>query len=209
MAGNSNNTKTRWLIFSRSLIQLCQSRPGTSEDWAFEELQRALIKEFCGVSEGVPIAKFRYPWGSRMVDLVALLRNNHITLENIRWPSVQCNLAWLDRDWSLSAPAMDVPASVVNTESSVAGSETTSVAAMTTEPTQQIAPMSRKEQSLWLKTTFAHNPPGKDEPLTPEGYGKRIADMGAPLGAMYEPSTIIARYYQLNPGAPRRRKPRK
>jgi hypothetical protein len=110
------------------------------------------------------------------------------------------------RAFPAPAPA-SVP--VANTESSVAEPEATSVAAMTTEPTQQILRMSRKEQSHWLKTTLADNPPGKDEPLTPEGYGKRIAEMGAPLGAMYEPSTVIARYYQLNPGAPPRRKPRK
>ena len=80
---------------------------------------------------------------------------------------------------------------------------------MTTEPPQQIRRMSSTEQSQWLKTALADNPPDKDEPLTPEGYGKRIAEMGMPLGAMHKPSSIIARYYQLNPGAARRRKPRR
>jgi hypothetical protein len=69
--------------------------------------------------------------------------------------------------------------------------------------------MSREQQTQWLKDTIAENPPGKDEPMTPEGYGKRIADMGISIGAIYKPSTVITRYYQLNPKAPRRRKPRK
>jgi hypothetical protein len=69
--------------------------------------------------------------------------------------------------------------------------------------------MSREQQTQWLKDTIAENPPGKDEPMTPEGYGKRIADMGISIGAIYKPSAVITRYYQLNPKAPRRRKPRK
>jgi hypothetical protein len=70
--------------------------------------------------------------------------------------------------------------------------------------------LTRKQQAQWLKGTIAANPPGKDEPITAKGYGKRIADMGRASGAIYEPSSIPARYYQLNPEAKkRRRKPRK
>jgi hypothetical protein len=111
------------------------------------------------------------------------------------------------------AQPTEPPRLAANTEASVTEPKATSsppLDAMTTEPTQQILRrMSRTEQAQWLKTTLADNPPGEDEPLTSEGYGKRIADMGAPLGAMYEPSTVITRYYQLNPLAPHRRKPPK
>jgi hypothetical protein len=109
------------------------------------------------------------------------------------------------------APARDASKPVANTKAPAAKSEAASsppVDATTTKPAQQIL-RTRTEQGQWLKTTLAANPPGKDEPLTPEGYGTRIAEMGAPLGAMYKPSSIITRYYQLNPRAPRRRNQRK
>src|SRR5262249_31702076 len=60
----------------------------------------------------VPIDKFRYPWGDKMVDLVVLVQNKHVTFENLRWQKVQCNLDWLERDWPLptQAEAASVPA---------------------------------------------------------------------------------------------------
>jgi hypothetical protein len=69
--------------------------------------------------------------------------------------------------------------------------------------------MSREEQAKWLKDTIAANLPGENEPITPEGYGKRIADMALEAGAEFKLNSIITRYWQLNPQAPKRRKSRK
>jgi hypothetical protein len=69
--------------------------------------------------------------------------------------------------------------------------------------------LSRKEQSAWLKTALVDNPPYEDESITSEEYGQRIADLGKPVGAIFEPSTIVARYYQLKLNDKQRRIPRK
>ena len=111
-AEDSNNTTTRWRTFHRTLDWFHQRYPGATDKWAYGELHHALLMAICGLSEGVPIDKFRYPWGSRMVDLVDLIRNGWLTFEGIQWPKVECNLDWLDRDWPLPAPEADaaVPA---------------------------------------------------------------------------------------------------
>jgi hypothetical protein len=114
VAGDPNSTSTRWLTFALTLTWLRQRRPGTTDEWAWGELQRELLKAFCGASEGVPIDKFRYPRSGRMIDLVVLLRGNHLTFADIRWQSVECNLDWLERDWPAPARAEPVPAPVVN-----------------------------------------------------------------------------------------------
>jgi len=67
MLGDSNSTSTHWLAHPQSLAWIRQGRPGATEEWAWEELQRELLKAACGASEGVPIDKFRYPWADRMV----------------------------------------------------------------------------------------------------------------------------------------------
>ena len=104
MSGDSNSTSTHWLAHPQSLAWIRQGRPGATEEWAWEELQRELLKAACGASEGVPIDKFRYPWAGRMVDLIVLLQNNHLTFANIWWQHVECNLDWLKRDWPAHAP---------------------------------------------------------------------------------------------------------
>jgi hypothetical protein len=232
-ANNLNNTSSRWRSLAQTLVWIIrriEMLPRDAEqianspemnhkiERALNELKGEFWRAILGMTEGMPIDMFRILCGRRYVDLLTLIQlpsgvepgglsaAMHQLQRGIRWQDVECNSDWLKRAFPASAPA-SVP--VTNTEPSVAEPEAASVDAMTTEPTQQILRMSRKEQSHWLKMTLADNPPGKDEPLTPEGYGKRIAKMGMPLGAMYEPSTVIARYYQLNPGAPRRRKPRK
>ena len=95
MPGDSNSTSTHWVAHPQSLAWIRQGRPGATEEWAWEELQRELLKAACGASEGVPIDKFRYPWAGRMVDLIVLLQNNHLTFANIWWQHVECNLDWL------------------------------------------------------------------------------------------------------------------
>jgi hypothetical protein len=65
--------------------------------------------------------------------------------------------------------------------------------------------LSNAEQSKWLKTAFVDNPPYEDEPITAEGYGQRIADLGKRAGADFKPSSIAVRYYQLVPEPERRR----
>jgi hypothetical protein len=47
-----------------------------------------------------------------MVNLVVLIRNKHLTFEDIRWQNVECNLDWLERDWppALEAEVVPVPA---------------------------------------------------------------------------------------------------
>src|SRR6516162_2105117 len=104
MAGDPNSTSTRWLAFPQSLAWIRQDRPGATDEWAWEELQRELLKAACGASDGVPIDKFRYPWAGRMVDLIVLLQNNHLTFANIWWQHVECNFDWLKRDWPAHAP---------------------------------------------------------------------------------------------------------
>jgi len=113
MAGDPNNTTARWLIFHQTLAWFRQRYPGATDKQAYEVLQLELIKTVCGVSEGVPIDKFRYPWNDQMIDLVVLIRNNYLTFEDIRWQNVECNLDWLERDWplpALEAEAAPVPA---------------------------------------------------------------------------------------------------
>ena len=114
MAGDPNSTSTRWLAFPQSLAWIRQDRPGATDEWAWEELQRELLKAACGASEGVPIDKFRYPWAGRMVDLIVLLQNNHLTFANIWWQHVECNFDWLKRDWSAPAP-LEEPAHSAST----------------------------------------------------------------------------------------------
>jgi hypothetical protein len=84
MAADPNNTSTRRVAFTRSLAWIRQGRPGATDEWAYDELQRALFKAVYGVSEGVPIDKFYYPRAGRMIDLVVLLQNNYLTFANIR-----------------------------------------------------------------------------------------------------------------------------
>src|SRR5262249_29596221 len=113
MAGDPNNTTARWLIFHQTLAWFRQRYPGATDKQAYEVLQLELIKTVCGVSEGVPIDKFRYPWKDQMIDLVVLIRNNYLTFEDIQWQKVECNLDWLERDWplpALEAEAAPVPA---------------------------------------------------------------------------------------------------
>jgi hypothetical protein len=72
-----------------------------------------LSKTVDGVSEGVPIDKFRYPRAGKMFDLVVLIRNKYLTFEDIQWQKVECNLNWLERDWpplALEAEAAPAPA---------------------------------------------------------------------------------------------------
>ena len=114
MLGDSNSTSTHWLAHPQSLAWIRQGRPGATEEWAWEELQRELLKAACGASEGVPIDKFRYPWAGRMVDLIVLLQNNHLTFANIWWQHVECNLDWLKRDWPAPAP-LEEPAHSAST----------------------------------------------------------------------------------------------
>ena len=114
MPGDSNSTSTHWLAHPQSLAWIRQGRPGATEEWAWEELQRELLKAACGASEGVPIDKFRYPWAGRMVDLIVLLQNNHLTFANIWWQHVECNLDWLKRDWPAPAP-LEEPAHSAST----------------------------------------------------------------------------------------------
>src|SRR6516165_3767324 len=114
MAGDPNSTSTRWLAFPQSLAWIRQDRPGATDEWAWEELQRELLKAACGASEGAPIDKFRYPWAGRMVDLIVLLQNNHLTFANIWWQHVECNLDWLKRDWPAPAP-LEEPAHSAST----------------------------------------------------------------------------------------------
>jgi hypothetical protein len=114
MPGDSNSTSTHWLAHPQSLAWIRQGRPGATEEWAWEELQRELLKAACGASEGVPIDKFRYPWAGRMVDLIVLLQNNNLTFANIWWQHVECNLDWLKRDWPAPAP-LEEPAHSAST----------------------------------------------------------------------------------------------
>jgi len=114
MAGDPNSTSTRWLAFPQSLAWIRQDRPGATDEWAWEELQRELLKAACGASDGVPIDKFRYPWAGRMVDLIVLLQNNHLTFANIWWQHVECNFDWLKRDWPAPAP-LEEPAHSAST----------------------------------------------------------------------------------------------
>jgi hypothetical protein len=105
MAGDPNSTSTRWLTFALTLVWFRQRHPGTTDEWAWEELQKEVLKAFCGASEGAPIDKFRYPRSGRMIDLIVLLQGNHLTFADIRWQSVECNLDWLERDWPAPTPA--------------------------------------------------------------------------------------------------------
>ena len=121
MAGDANNTTARWLPFHRSLAWLRQRCPGATDKWAYGKLQQALLEEICRLSEGVPIDKFRYPYGSGTADLVVLIRNNHLTFEDIRWQNVECNLEWLERDFEWferdwPPPALEVEAASVPAE---------------------------------------------------------------------------------------------
>jgi hypothetical protein len=152
MADDLNNTNTCWLGFAQSLAWLRQSRPGTTDEWASNKLQQALIEELCGVSESVPIDKFRYPWSGRMVDLVVLLKNNYLTLADIRWQNVECNLNWLNRDWPLPAleaeatptPAADAaPKPIGPAAIELAPTELPTTEASVTEP----EPAARAEES--------------------------------------------------------------
>jgi len=97
-ATTPNSTSPRWLAFAQSLTWLCQRCPGAPDKWAYGKLQQALLEEICRLSEGVPIDKFRYPYGSGTADLVVLIRSNFLAYEDIRWQNVQCNLDWLERD---------------------------------------------------------------------------------------------------------------
>ena len=99
----------RWSAFDRALARLRQGRPGATDQWAFNRLQAALLMEVYGENEGIPIDKFRYPWASRMIDLVVLVRGNYLTFADIRWQNVECNLDWLERDWPLALEAEATP----------------------------------------------------------------------------------------------------
>jgi hypothetical protein len=134
MLGDSNSTSTHWLAHPQSLAWIRQGRPGATEEWAWEELQRELLKAACGASEGVPIDKFRYPWVGGMVDLIVLLQNNHLTFANIWWQHVECNLDWLKRDWPAPAP-LEEPAHSASTGAE-AEESTAEPAAAGPEPAQ-------------------------------------------------------------------------
>jgi hypothetical protein len=110
MANDPNSTNTRWLTFHQTLAWFRQRYPGATDKQAWDRLQQALILEWASASESVPIDKFRYPWAGRMSDLVVLLRNKHLTFEDIRWQNVECNLDWLERDWPL--PALEAEAAL-------------------------------------------------------------------------------------------------
>jgi len=103
MAENQDNTSPCWRSFAQSLAWICQGRPNAPEEWAWKELQLELVKDWADASEGVPIAKFRYPLAGKMFDLVVLIKNKRLTFEDVRWPNVECNLEWLKRRWP--APA--------------------------------------------------------------------------------------------------------
>jgi hypothetical protein len=92
-----------WRSFDQSLARIRQGRPDVSEELAWRELHVEITFALCGMSEGIPIAKFRYPLRGGLFDLVVLFRNNHLTLDDIQWQNVECNQEWLDRRWPLLA----------------------------------------------------------------------------------------------------------
>jgi hypothetical protein len=125
MAENRDSTGPCWRSFDQSLAWIRQGHPDVTDEGAWDELNDELVKAWAGASKGVPIAKFRYPLRGGMFDLVVLLRNKHLTFEDIQWQNVECNLAWLKRRWPHEA---DAPIAVESVESPPAlpakGSET-------------------------------------------------------------------------------------
>jgi hypothetical protein len=113
---NSSNTLLGRVVLARKAIQL----PGELLDSTQQALHVANGRDDGGwlalggakLERGLQllqvgpysIDKFRYPWAGRMVDLIVLLQNNHLTFANIWWQHVECNFDWLKRDWSAHAP---------------------------------------------------------------------------------------------------------
>ena len=96
-----------WRSFDQSLARIRQGRPDVSEELAWRELHVEINNALWGMSEGVPIDKFRYPRLGKMVDLVVLVRNKYLAYENIQWQKVECNLKWLEQRWPVPAHAME------------------------------------------------------------------------------------------------------
>src|SRR5262249_47367181 len=45
----------------------------------------------------------------KMTDLVVLIQNKYLSFEDIRWQNVECNLDWLERDWSQAVASEESP----------------------------------------------------------------------------------------------------
>ena len=98
-----------WRSFDQSLARIRQGRPDVTEELAWRELHVEIDLALWGMSEGIPIAKFRYPLRGGLFDLVVLVRGNYLTFADIRWQNVECNLDWLERDWPLALEAEAMP----------------------------------------------------------------------------------------------------
>jgi hypothetical protein len=59
MAENQNSTS--WRSFDQSLARIRQGRPDVTDELAWRELHVEIDLALWGMSEGVPIDKFRYP----------------------------------------------------------------------------------------------------------------------------------------------------
>jgi hypothetical protein len=154
-ADSLNNTSSRWWSLAQTLVwiilriemlprdaeQIANS-PGMDLEIkrALNELKREFGKAVLGMTEGMPIDKFRIPCGRHYVDLLTLIQlprsaepgalsaAMHELQEGVRWQDVECNPDWVKRAFPAPAPA-SVP--VTNTESPVAEPEAASVDAMT------------------------------------------------------------------------------
>jgi len=97
-----------WRSLPQSLARIREGRPDVTEKLAWRELRVEFDRVLLGMSEDVPIDKFRYPLRGGLFDLVGLIKNKHLTLDDIQWQNVECNQEWLDRRWPLPAREAEV-----------------------------------------------------------------------------------------------------
>jgi hypothetical protein len=132
---------------------------------ALNELKREACKAVLGVTEGMPVDKFRILCGHRYVDLLTLIQIPptaepgalsaimHELQEGIRWQDVECSSDWVKRAWPAPAPAADASVPVATTEAPVAKPEAASPSPVDTMITEAAKESSAPKKQSRKKTT--------------------------------------------------------
>ena len=194
-ADNLNNTSSRWWSLAQTLVwisrriemllreaeQIANSPEMNHKiEGALSELKREFWRAVLGMTEGMPIDKFRMLCGGRYVDLLtfiqlpsgmepgALSAAMHELQRSIRWQDVECNSDWLKRAFPAPAPA-SVP--VTNTESSVAEPEAASIDARTAAAESPSGPI--------LTDAASAKPPKPDNDVLSESRRREICMSGS------------------------------
>jgi len=140
-ADDLNNTSSLWWSLAQTLVWIIlriKMLPRDAEqianspemklkiEGALNELKRAFRKAVLGVTEGMPIDKFRIPCGRHYEDLLTLIplplpaepsalsATVHELQETVRWQEVECNSDWLKRAFPASASVAGASVPVVS-----------------------------------------------------------------------------------------------